>query len=209
MWSIKCEQCGASVPIEEGKNTATCPFCDTVICLPSGGRAGREGQMISARSLLQRAKMFLRDGDRIHAASYIEWVLNADASCSEAYWCRLMLKMGADRPEQMEKLERSIAQEPDFLRAVEFGSPEQRETYLACEEKIQQWLQGPEMKAKRENEQYRQEMLRRESAERAEIARALERNSAPETDNKEYGCALWVVAGAVLFMLLVVLLTKA
>ena len=65
------------------------------------------------------------------------------------------------------------------------------------------------MKAKRKNEQYRQEMLRRESAERAEIARALERNSAPETDNKEYGCALWVVAGAVLFMLLVVLLTKA
>lgn len=23
MWSVKCEQCGASAPIEEGKNTAT------------------------------------------------------------------------------------------------------------------------------------------------------------------------------------------
>ncbi len=81
-------------------------------------------EAVAADSLLDRAYMFLEDGDRERAAEYFEKVLDGNARSPFAYIGRLIVDLKLDDMLDLRALETSYTAHPDFVKAVRFSEGE-------------------------------------------------------------------------------------
>ena len=76
---------------------------------------------LEADSLLDRAYMFLEDGDRKKAAEYFEKVLDANARSPFAYIGRMVIALNMEDMLDMYAFESSYTEHPDFVKALRFS----------------------------------------------------------------------------------------
>lgn len=76
----------------------------------------------SAASLLQRAFLFLEDGDWKRANEYLEKALDLEPGNAEAYLGKLMVKYGVRKREQLKKLDTCIDADDLYQKAIRFGN---------------------------------------------------------------------------------------
>ena len=79
---------------------------------------------LEADSLLDRAYMFLEDGDRKKAAEYFEKVLDANARSPFAYIGRMVIALNMEDMLDMYAFESSYTAHPDFVKALRFSEGE-------------------------------------------------------------------------------------
>ena len=79
---------------------------------------------LEADSLLDRAYMFLEDGDRKKAAEYFEKVLDSNARSPFAYIGRMVIALNMEDMLDMYAFESSYTGHPDFVKAVRFSEGE-------------------------------------------------------------------------------------
>ncbi len=94
-----------------------------------------------ADSLLDRAYLFLEDGDKSNALAYFERVLDQNARSPFAYLGKLLVAMGASNIKAMALYEHSYTENADFVKALRFSEGELHEALEklaserdACEE---------------------------------------------------------------------------
>ena len=126
--------------------------------------------------LLERAFIFLQDGDFLSADEYCEKVLDDDPRCGEAYLCKLMADLGVRERRDLALETESFAENVNYKRLVRFGSPE-------LVDEIDQYLDEVEDAQKKRDAEAREE-LRREQAKRA--ANEAEQERARQRQQADY-----------------------
>lgn len=82
-------------------------------------------------SLLDRAYLYLEDGDRKNALSYFEKALDKNARSPFAYLGKLVISMGMEDIFDLRLFEKSYTDHPDFVKALRFAEGELHEELQA------------------------------------------------------------------------------
>lgn len=127
--ALKCPECGADIDIDDSREYAFCSYCGTKLTREKMRIEVSVKGIAGADSLLQRAFIFLEDGDFGSAAQYIERVLDLDPRCAKAYIGKFMVEHKLRRMEAIGTMEPYIGNNSDFRRALEFSSGEEQEYY--------------------------------------------------------------------------------
>ena len=89
-------------------------------------------------SLLKRAKLFLEDGDFASADEYAEKVLDIDPECAAAYLVKVLVSRQLKTETELGEGNVSLANDANYAKALRFAMPEQKQTYAAYEQSIQE-----------------------------------------------------------------------
>ncbi|MBE5730553.1 MAG: hypothetical protein E7350_01200 [Clostridiales bacterium] len=81
-------------------------------------------QACKSDSLLDRAYLYLEDGDRKNALTYFEKVLDKNARSPFAYLGKLVISMNMDDLYDLRRFEKSYTDHPDFVKALRFAEGE-------------------------------------------------------------------------------------
>ncbi len=91
----------------------------------------------NAASLLERAFMFLEDGDWTEADRYCDRVLDIEPKCAEAYLGKLMSELEVRKQEQLRDEEEPFDQESSYQKVIRFGDESLKSTLTGYLEHIQ------------------------------------------------------------------------
>ena len=78
-------------------------------------------------SLLKRVGFFLEDGDFDVAGEYCEKILDEDPECAEAYAHKMLIDLRLKSFDELLNHTASISDNPNFVRALKFATPEYKE----------------------------------------------------------------------------------
>ena len=159
--SLKCPECGAELDIDDSREYAFCSYCGSKVMrektrIELSGSVSVKG-IAGADSLLQRAFIFLEDGDFSSAGQYIERVLDLEPQCAKAYIGRFMVENGLRDIEEIGTIDLYAGNSSDFKRALEFSSGEEHAYYQRLAER------NGELHKKKQDSYYaaRNEILRK------------------------------------------------
>ncbi len=91
----------------------------------------------SYSSLLERAFMFLEDGDFNSADEYCEKVLDMEPKCAEAYLGKLMVELKCKRRENLKNCEDTFDGNANCQKAIRFGDDKLKTELEGCNKFIQ------------------------------------------------------------------------
>lgn len=92
-------------------------------------------QQATLGSLLERAYMFVNDGEYEKSAQQLEKVLDIDPKCAEAYMCGLMIEFRVKKEAQLSQVLQRIDLSHNYKKIMAFGSEELKKRlsyYSAC-----------------------------------------------------------------------------
>ena len=107
-------------------------------------------------NLMLRINFFLEDKDWEKAETYIDKVLDIDATYAPAYLAKVLIKYGLTSESSLTSLRKPIGDDPDWQKALSFADTQQKQTYNSY------------AKAINNNEAYDKEQIRI-AAEKARI----------------------------------------
>ena len=126
----------------------------------------------SANPLLERAFIFIEDGDFSSGNEYCEKVLDQDPRCAEAYLGKLMTDLKIKKRRQLVSAQYSFEENINYKRLVRFGSPEliqeingYLEEIQERENKIAEDIRRKEEELKHKEAQRRSEQAKRYQAD--------------------------------------------
>ena len=115
---LKCKSCGGTLDGNVASTIATCPFCGSKQMLP----------MIESDkpnvALLERAFLFLEDGDFSRADQYFENVLDNEPTNAYAYLGKLMSDLEIKSQKEFEYSEISFVDNDNYKKVLRFGNKE-------------------------------------------------------------------------------------
>ncbi len=98
-------------------------------------------------SLIKRARLFLEDSDFASADEYTEKVLDIDPECAEAYLIKLLVTRQLTNESGLEADRQSLEHDSNYTKALRFAKGEQKTTYAAYEQAIQQNIAAYQLEA--------------------------------------------------------------
>jgi hypothetical protein len=122
--------------------------------------------------LLERAFIFIEDGDFETGDEYCEKVLDQDPKCAEAYLGKLMADLRVNKRSQLAYARKSFQDNVNYKRIVRFGSPALIEEVSKYLDQVKAW------EASQENERIKAEALRK--TQREEVTRKKAQSPTPE-----------------------------
>lgn len=117
------------------------------------------GQLATINSLLERAYMFVGDGEFEKSASQLEKVLDIDPKCAEAYICSLMIEFRVTREAHLASLSQRIDLSPNYKKIMAFGNEETKKRISGYSECVMKRVGEAELK-RQELQQKKQNLLR-------------------------------------------------
>ena len=84
---------------------------------------GASGGYAPAASLLERAFLFLEDGEGARADEYFEKVLDLEPKNAQAYLGKLLVQLRLRRPEELQNYPELFCQNPYYQKAMRFADP--------------------------------------------------------------------------------------
>lgn len=138
--AVNCPSCGAPLTTDEGTESFSCPYCGTEF-IPEKQRIELSGQVsvsgiADVGSLIDRAFIFLGDGDFENADRYLERVLDASPRTSKAYIGKLLCRLKFTSIEMLEGSSVTLADYDEFDKAMRFASPKELEFYRKLSETV-------------------------------------------------------------------------
>lgn len=139
--SVNCPKCGAPIEFSSDREFCYCNFCGTKIVqdklvIEHRGSVKVDG-IASEGATLERAFMFISEGDFSSANTYFEKALDLNPKCSRAYYGKILCHMKCKTSQQI--MENSSITEKDILwieQAKNCASPDELQTYLDIEDVI-------------------------------------------------------------------------
>ncbi len=136
--SVKCPSCGSSVDLDETREYGFCSYCGTKIVqdrivVEHRGSISISG-VANEQALLERAFLFLEDGDFSNADIYFEKVLDVNPKCSRAYIGKLLCEYRLTSISQIDRIDQLLKKNDFFLKAKRFATPKELKEYEALEE---------------------------------------------------------------------------
>ncbi len=92
--------------------------------------------IIGTNSLLKRAVLFLEDGDVKSADEYCERALDIDPENSTAYLIKLMIDIGVNNKDEINKAENTFEKNPNYKKIIRFGDSELKNYLAVCLKQI-------------------------------------------------------------------------
>ena len=137
---VKCSQCGANLQIDNTRDIFFCSFCGTKMMVEKqyiehSGKVSISG-MASEDSLIERAFIFIGDGEFERADEYCERVLDANPKNWEAYLGKLLCTLNIKSKEELGLSYTPLVNNSLFRRAVEYAPANEKEQLLAYDEEI-------------------------------------------------------------------------
>ena len=188
--ALVCPQCGAPIKEADVRDVFYCSYCGTRIereklRVEVSGNVSVAG-MANDRSLLDRAFLFLEDGNFNVAAQYIERSLDANPRSAMAYLAKIMvIYRHRNKAELIENCVHPLESDGLFRRALRFADEAERAELMDLQEKAEQ----------RHNEKL--EEMQRDIDRRAQELAGLE--------NERQGIRLsplWYTCGRILIVIL-------
>ncbi len=141
MTELSCKNCNAPLDMAEAKNgVIACSFCGSVFTLPKSGQSDEVKRLIDAG---QTALDVCRFDE---ALTYFSRAIEADGSEPEAYWGRALARFRVQylrdtvnnrlQPICHEVAEDAFTSDPDYKKALELATDEQRAAYRKKGEEI-------------------------------------------------------------------------
>lgn len=131
---IKCKMCGGDLRIVAGSTVAECEYCGTKQTLPKLDDERKA-------NLYDRAGYFRRMNDYDKAQSIYEQILVEDKTDADVYWSLVLCRYGIEYVEDPHTHKRiptinrtqynSVLSDADYLSALQYSDPVQKEIYEA------------------------------------------------------------------------------
>jgi formylglycine-generating enzyme required for sulfatase activity len=138
---------------------------------------------------LERAWVFLEDGEFDAAKEYVERVLDREPKNGEAYWVKALAGLGVRRELDLGEWQLSLVGEGNYQKALRFGTAELKRRLEGFEKSIQRRKEEERQRTeaeKKERERLAEEARQRAEAERLErerqVAEAKARSEAEERE---------------------------
>lgn len=149
---ITCPSCGATVE-PAGDNDFFCQYCGTKIVrdkqfIELSGAVSVNG-IAGENSLLDRAFLFLEDGDFVEADKYLEKVLDINPRCAKAYIGKLLCQTGLKKLSDLTSLRLPLKNYDYFNKALRFSSAEEARYYNSLSDAVSATIDSA--KAEKEN----------------------------------------------------------
>ena len=118
MSALICKMCSAPLGIIDGGKFAKCTYCGTVFTLPLDDM--NDELMKKALPLLERAEIFLKDGDYRKAGDYYDRVLDILPSSGEAYLGKGLAELQLRKINDLEGVKRQARNNYFIKKALVF-----------------------------------------------------------------------------------------
>lgn len=188
----ECKKCGKVIEVFDDAKFVTCDGCFQTQNVQTGNAAQQEevtNSSSNAQPLLERAFIFLEDGDWTKAYEYSEKVLDIEPKNAQAYLVKLMAELGVRKREQLKDYPNHFIANNNYQKVIRFGNEtivmEMKEAVDAIEDRLQrQRVAAEEMRQKQEEIRLQQmkeaEELRLQQMKAAEEYRAQQAKIAEE-----------------------------
>ena len=132
LMTLNCKNCGAPLPITEGKSTSVCEHCDSPNTLPKFSDDRKT-------NLYERASGLLRNKEFDKAMGLYEEILRDDISDAEIYWSIVCCRFGVEYvkdpatgrgiPTINRAQYTSIFDDEDYKQAIKYADEDQKSVY--------------------------------------------------------------------------------
>ena len=127
--AMTCPSCGSKLDAPEGVDSFFCQFCGSKIVKEKQFVEVSFSGVATEESLLERAVLFLEDGNFPEADLYFNRVLDIDPKCSKAYLGKVLCDLELKKPGDLASYDKPLAQNPDFQKAARFASEKSRKWF--------------------------------------------------------------------------------
>lgn len=138
---LRCPSCGANLSIPDNAATFFCSYCGTEVVhdkkyIEVSGEVSVKG-MVTVDSLLDRAYLFLEDGDFSSAKQYCERVLDIQPKTSKAYIGQLLCLLRLKSIDSLAKSNKSLKTYDLFNKALRFATPDESAMLCGYQEQVE------------------------------------------------------------------------
>ena len=139
--TLKCPSCGAALDIDDSRELAFCSYCGTKMVqektvIEHRGTVSVDG-IATKKNLIQRASVYLKDGDFFNAEIYFNRTLDTDPKCSQAYWglllCKYKSKNNTEFVSNAVYVRKELKSNTEFLNACDTATEEELAIYKKME----------------------------------------------------------------------------
>lgn len=134
MIALVCPACGGKLTMDDSRESCFCEFCGVKVVkdkqyIEVSGKVSVDG-IAKKQALLDRAYLFLEDGNFINANEYFERVLDLNPHCSNAYIGKLLCKLRFRNINRLYGIkDKSLTNFDEFNKALRFATPEELIVY--------------------------------------------------------------------------------
>ncbi len=132
--ALKCPACGADIQLNDEKEYGFCSYCGTKIVqdktvIEHTGKIAVDG-IASEKSLLDRAFIYIEDGNFFSADEYLEKVLDMNPTCSKAYFGKLLCQKHSKTADDLIlNLSEPLDNNSNYEKAVRFADSKELKEY--------------------------------------------------------------------------------
>lgn len=215
----KCPECGGILAVDNDQKAAICQFCGKPYIVEEAvnnyitynvtnnvtnqnfGEGAvvhihEEGTKDSVSALLERAFMFLEDGDWKSVDNYCEKALDLEPRCAEAYLGKLLADLELNREAQLAHVKVNFGHNKNYLKIIQFGDDALKTRLKGYLEKvkvrlnIQGQIESATKAEIREKELAEQEAKRRQAEEKKRLEAEKKARIASEIKQKREKIAI-------------------
>ena len=178
--AVTCPSCGAAARINESKDFGFCEYCGSRIekekvIIEHKGKVSVSG-IADEKSLLERAFIFIEDGEYDNADIYIERVLDSNPKYSKAYIAKLLCQLKLHRVDDLAILLKPLNKYEWFEKAKKYATNEELVEYEMFEDRVFDRIKEAELvseieynNTKRKNEEEKSKLEKEKTTVEREI----------------------------------------
>ena len=129
---FKCKMCGEILNVSEGATVVKCDFCGAEQTVAQSANQTDSG----FSPLLERAFLFLEDGEWARANEYFEKVLDLDPKCANAYLGKLMAELQIKTKEQLVNCVQPFDNNRNYEKIMRFGDEQLKVEITSYSEQV-------------------------------------------------------------------------
>ena len=137
---LECPSCGSHLEFSQDREFFFCEYCGAKVIkdkqyIELSGTVSIDG-VASEQSLLERAFLFLEDGDFSSADKYLEKNLDINPKCSKAYIGKLMAQLHIKNIDMLSQWSTPLSNYDLFNKALRFSSDAEKTVYESYNQQI-------------------------------------------------------------------------
>ena len=127
--SMTCPSCGSKLDAPEGVDSFFCQFCGSKIVKEKQFVEVSFSGVATADTLLERAILFLGDGNFTEADLYFDRVLDIDPKCYKAYLGKVLCALEKTKPDELADYDKPLSKNADFQKAMRFAPADKQKRF--------------------------------------------------------------------------------
>ncbi|MBR3988023.1 MAG: hypothetical protein IKK10_01830 [Clostridia bacterium] len=137
---LECPSCGAHLEYSQDRDVFFCEYCGAKVIkdkqyIELSGKISIDG-VATEESLLERAFLYLEDGDFLNADKYLERTLDINPRCAKAYMGKLLVKFRLKSIDMLSHWSKPLSDYDFYRKAIRFASDDEKAIYESYNQQI-------------------------------------------------------------------------